>query len=105
MREMLEFVQYSAAERETATFNAQEWTLIVVDKTEIPQQMNGFDCGVFVIIYADCILRGVDMSTCVDLEQRDVDQIRERLIYSICKGHLLDHALVHDIRNLIFNDD
>lgn len=41
----------------------------------VPAQHNHFDCGIFTIMYADCLARGVPL----DFSQADIPQLRQFL--------------------------
>ena len=42
----------------------------------LPRQENGYDCGVFVSMYCDCIMRGYEFV----LGQEHVDQYRKHMV-------------------------
>jgi sentrin-specific protease 1 len=49
---------------------------------ETPKQQNGFDCGVFICMYADFLSMGYPLS----FTQEDITKCRERIALSILKG-------------------
>ena len=55
----------------------------------IPQQTNGFDCGIFVCEYAENISRKAEFN----FTQKDTDFIRERIKTEIILGTLMPDAL------------
>jgi sentrin-specific protease 1 len=60
-----------------------EWEFVDMGSS-VPQQSNGFDCGVFCCMYALCLARGVSM----DFHQRDMPDIRNRFVADIMEGRL-----------------
>ena len=54
---------------------------------EIPHQKNGFDCGMFVLAYAECICANRAMSHCYS--QKDMQTFRIRVLYELLTGSLL----------------
>lgn len=66
------------------TIENVEWNL--KNETNIPQQENGFDCGVFVCQYAEFISRNQPIT----FSQKDMIYFRQKMIYEICTGKLLN---------------
>lgn len=64
--------------------NASDWK--VEFEEDIPRQKNGHDCGIFVMIYADCLMRGKLFS----FTQEDILCLRKRIFSDIfqhgCRG-------------------
>ena len=54
---------------------AGNWVKVICNPAKTPQQDNGYDCGVFVCMYGDCIERGIEMTFC----QGDVPGFRTRI--------------------------
>jgi len=61
--------------------NKEEWSLINKDA---PQQENGYDCGVFAIMFADMICGDLQ----IQFEQRDINSFRIKICHSIRTGKL-----------------
>ena len=61
------------------------WTLHGSDVTEVQQQANGFDCGVFVCLFADNLLRGQP-----PFFSFTTAQAREHIALAILRGKLDD---------------
>lgn len=59
-----------------------EWTLC--NRTDIPEQHNGCDCGVFMSINAEYQGRDIDL----DYTQLNMDYFRERMLVEIVDGKL-----------------
>ena len=54
------------------------------DRADIPRQKNGFDCGVFTLMYADYTSRNRSF----DFTQADMHSIRRKIALQICAGEL-----------------
>lgn len=52
---------------------------------DIPQQMNGSDCGMFACKFAEYAARRAQISFC----QEHMPYFRERMVYEICQKKLL----------------
>lgn len=61
-----------------------DWKLISTMK-KTPQQLNGFDCGVFVCITAEFVARNAPLS----FTQDDMPKFRQKMVYEILTGELI----------------
>jgi len=66
--------------------NADEWKIVGYVDGDVPQQQNGFDCGVFTCMYADF----VSMDRPLAFTQEHITRCRERIALSIMKGVAID---------------
>jgi Ulp1 family protease len=67
--------------------NLNEWAFYSrVDRT-VPQQENGFDCGMFIIMYVDSLVnnRSVDH---LSFTQQQIPEYRLKLANAILRGSL-----------------
>ena len=71
------------AEKKGEDLHADEWP---IEYWDCPQQENGFDCGVFVAKYCECLGRGDDFS----FSQDHKGTLRRRLVVEICRKHVPD---------------
>ncbi|XP_051562223.1 sentrin-specific protease 2-like [Myxocyprinus asiaticus] len=62
-----------------------KWTVSSLRPTEIPQQKNGSDCGVFICKYADYISRGCNLT----FRQNHMPYFRKAMIWEILNQKLL----------------
>ncbi len=69
------------AEKKGEDLHADEWP---IEYWDCPQQENGFDCGVFVAKYCECLGRGDDFS----FSQDHKGTLRRRLVVEICRKHV-----------------
>ena len=55
----------------------------------LPQQQNGYDCGVFALEFADYVAQDAS----INFSQRDMPYFRQRMIYEILMSSLIptDH--------------
>lgn len=70
-------------EKKKQKLSLSEWSSEVVK--DIPQQMNGSDCGMFSCMYAETITRGAKIT----FTQEDMPYFRRRMVYEILKKKLL----------------
>ncbi|CAH7670864.1 hypothetical protein BY996DRAFT_4586206 [Phakopsora pachyrhizi] len=58
----------------------------------VPQQQNGFDCGIFVCQFMDCLSRdwGDGNDTIFDFDQSNMGYIRTKMVYEIATKEFLD---------------
>ncbi|XP_026455801.1 putative ubiquitin-like-specific protease 1B isoform X1 [Papaver somniferum] len=56
--------------------NVKSWPF---ERTTVPQQNNCYDCGVYVVKYADCYSRGLDLH----FTQGDIDNFRTTMAHEI----------------------
>ena len=70
--------------------NRDEWTL---EQIRVPQQQNGYDCGVFTLALAEYIMDNDDkmQNDQFEYSQQDMPQYRERIALSLYKGKLEPH--------------
>ncbi len=61
--------------------DADKWKLVACE-SDVPQQRNGYDCGVFTCMFADFLSLGRPLS----FSQEHITQCRERIALSIMKG-------------------
>ncbi|XP_033761792.1 sentrin-specific protease 1-like isoform X2 [Pecten maximus] len=64
-------------------FNLTGWATEIVK--DIPQQMNGSDCGMFACKYAEYITRGAEIT----FTQEHMPYFRQRMVYEILQAKLL----------------
>ena len=67
--------------------DARPFTLRFVP--DVPQQTNGYDCGVFNCQYAESISRRMHPS----FTQNDMPSLRRNMVWEIMKGPLLNYRL------------
>jgi sentrin-specific protease 1 len=64
---------------EGARVDTSRWRVLRHPAGAVPQQDNGFDCGVFMLHFARCVAAGVPW----DFGQADMRDLREALTYDI----------------------
>ncbi|XP_043271833.1 ubiquitin-like-specific protease ESD4 [Venturia canescens] len=79
---LLEYLVQEAKEKNEVPINKEEWTL--GNKTNIPCQTNGYDCGVFTCQFA----RYEAANRAIDFTQQDMLQIRARMARELQAGCL-----------------
>lgn len=60
---------------------------LIIENVDIPQQKNGYDCGVFVLMYAHYYVEngGVAQFDAKDFRQHAVDNFRQKIVAEIYK--------------------
>ncbi|XP_078484460.1 sentrin-specific protease 1 [Ciona intestinalis] len=72
-------------DKKKADYDVSDWKIINMAHTEIPQQMNGSDCGVFTCTFAEYIARNSPLA----FKQSDMPNIRRMMVWEIVNGKLL----------------
>ena len=62
-----------------------EWEVMSMPPIDSPKQENGFDCGMFVCMYADYMLNNLPEQ----FSQNDMPMLRQKICYCILTGKLL----------------
>ncbi|XP_043270497.1 sentrin-specific protease 1-like [Venturia canescens] len=81
---LLEYLVQEAKEKNEVPINKEEWTL--GNKTNIPCQTNGYDCGVFTCQFA----RYEAANRAINFTQQDMPQIRAKMARELQAGCLED---------------
>lgn len=81
--ELSEYLCEESLDKKNKAFDLSEWQLITRD--DIPQQMNGSDCGMFACKFAEYASRRAQIS----FNQQHMPYFRERMVYEICRQMLL----------------
>ncbi|XP_070210929.1 sentrin-specific protease 1-like isoform X2 [Littorina saxatilis] len=78
-----QYLADESAEKNKGQLDLSEWSAEIVK--DIPQQMNGSDCGMFSCMYAETLTRGAKIT----FTQKDMPYFRRRMVYEILKKKLL----------------
>ncbi|CAI5775366.1 sentrin-specific protease 2 isoform X1 [Podarcis lilfordi] len=84
-KRLLHFLQEESKARRNMVIKTSSWTLYSMEPHEIPQQLNGSDCGMFACKYADFISRDKPIS----FTQRHMPYYRKRMAWEILHQRLL----------------
>ncbi|XP_060249306.1 sentrin-specific protease 2-like [Meriones unguiculatus] len=79
------YLQDESKARRNIDLNPLDWKQYSMTAEEIPQQLNGSDCGMFMCKYADCISRGRPIT----FSQRHVPLFRKKMVWEILHSCLL----------------
>lgn len=66
-------------------YDLSGWQMESVSGDEIPQQMNGSDCGVFSCTFAEFLTRDAKLT----FGQEDMPYLRRKMVYEIVSGQLM----------------
>uniref|UniRef100_A0A8C5P8K0 SUMO specific peptidase 1 n=1 Tax=Leptobrachium leishanense TaxID=445787 RepID=A0A8C5P8K0_9ANUR len=84
-RLLLQYLKQESLDKKGTCFDTNGWTLYSKNSEEIPQQMNGSDCGMFACKYADYITKDKQIS----FTQRHMPYFRKRMVWEILHQRLL----------------
>ncbi|XP_012286438.1 sentrin-specific protease 1 [Orussus abietinus] len=78
-----QYLKEESLDKKKKPYNLSDWKMECVK--DIPQQMNGSDCGVFSCMFAEYICGNKKIT----FTQEDMPYFRNKMIYEIVKGRLL----------------
>ena len=82
---LLQYMEDEARDKNKTRIITDDWNLVRCDGLTTPQQLNGFDCGVFTTMFADFILDDIPL---INFNQSDIPMFREKMCLHIKKGEL-----------------
>ncbi|XP_061592101.1 sentrin-specific protease 1 [Cololabis saira] len=82
---LLEYLQHECKDKKGKEMVTEGWILHSKDQNEIPQQMNGSDCGMFTCKYADYITKDKPIT----FTQKHMPYFRRRMVWEILNRRLL----------------
>ncbi|XP_058512085.1 sentrin-specific protease 1 isoform X2 [Ochotona princeps] len=84
-RTLLQYLKQESVDKKRKEFDTNGWQLFSKRSQEIPQQMNGSDCGMFACKYADCITKDRP----INFTQQHMPYFRKRMAWEILHRKLL----------------
>ncbi|XP_060618935.2 sentrin-specific protease 1 isoform X1 [Anolis sagrei] len=84
-RILLQYLKQESLDKKRKDFDTNGWMLLSKRRQEIPQQMNGSDCGMFACKYADCISKDKP----INFTQQHMPYFRKRMVWEILHRKLL----------------
>ncbi|XP_028923987.1 sentrin-specific protease 2 [Ornithorhynchus anatinus] len=82
---LFQYLQEESKTKRNIALDPSEWTLYSMKSHEIPQQLNGSDCGMFVCKYADYLSRDKPIT----FSQLQMPHFRKRMVWEILYQQLL----------------
>lgn len=82
---LLQYLKKESLDKKQREFDTNGWVLLSKRSQEIPQQMNGSDCGMFACKYADCITKDKP----INFTQQHMPYFRKRMVWEILHRKLL----------------
>jgi sentrin-specific protease 1 len=76
---LLRYLEAEFADKEGPTFVLAEWTTELVSRSDVPQQGNGFDCGMFALKIAEYLSEGLPLT----FKQSNMPYFRNRMLVQI----------------------
>ncbi|XP_011299611.1 sentrin-specific protease isoform X2 [Fopius arisanus] len=83
LRALRKYLENESLDKKKKSFDTSEWTVECM--SDIPQQMNGSDCGVFSCTFAEFICA----NRRITFTQDDMPYFRHKMVYEILKRKLL----------------
>ncbi|XP_069042831.1 sentrin-specific protease 1 [Lepisosteus oculatus] len=84
-RLLLQYLQQESRDKRNKELNTSGWVVQSKKRNEIPQQMNGSDCGMFTCKYADYITKDKPIT----FTQKHMPYFRRRMVWEILNRKLL----------------
>ncbi|KAI1229749.1 Sentrin-specific protease 1, partial [Lamprotornis superbus] len=84
-RILLQYLKQESLDKKKKEFDTNGWALLSKKSQEIPQQMNGSDCGMFACRYAECISKDKP----INFTQQHMPYFRKRMAWEILHRKLL----------------
>ncbi|XP_074538084.1 sentrin-specific protease 1 [Halichoeres trimaculatus] len=84
-RILFDYLQQESKDKKGKELDTSGWTLYSKKRHEIPQQMNGSDCGMFTCKYADYITKDKPIT----FTQKHMPYFRRRMVWEIVNHKLL----------------
>ncbi|XP_062871514.1 sentrin-specific protease 1 [Trichomycterus rosablanca] len=84
-RILLDYLKQESKDKKAEELDASYWILYSKKRNEIPQQMNGSDCGMFTCKYAEYITKDKPIT----FTQRHMPYFRRRMVWEILNRKLL----------------
>lgn len=84
-RKLFHYLQQESKDKKGKEMDTSGWTLHSKKRSEIPQQMNGSDCGMFTCKYADYITKDKPIT----FTQKHMPYFRRRMVWEIVNRKLL----------------
>ncbi|XP_041328113.1 sentrin-specific protease 1 isoform X3 [Pyrgilauda ruficollis] len=84
-RILLQYLKQESLDKKRKEFDTNGWALLSKKSQEIPQQMNGSDCGMFACRYAECISKDKP----INFTQQHMPYFRKRMAWEILHRKLL----------------
>ncbi|KAI4824050.1 hypothetical protein KUCAC02_012593 [Chaenocephalus aceratus] len=82
---LLDYLLQESKDKKGKALDTSDWTLHSKKRSEIPQQMNGSDCGMFTCKYADYITKDRPIT----FTQKHMPYFRRRIVWEILNHKLL----------------
>ena len=82
---LLQYLQDESKTKRNIDLNLLEWTHYSLKPHEIPQQLNGSDCGMFTCKYADYVSRDRPIT----FTQHQMPLFRKKMVWEILHQQLL----------------
>lgn len=83
LKALITYLEAESLDKRKTVLDSSSWTMECME--DIPQQMNGSDCGMFACKYAEYISRKARIT----FQQKDMPYFRRRMVYEIVQQKLI----------------
>ena len=83
LENLLNYLESVHMDKKKAPFDTSDFTNENVK--DIPTQENGYDCGIFMLKYAEYLSRNASIT----FTQKDMPQFRKRMVYEIVQNNII----------------
>lgn len=83
LRALRDYLEYEHMDKKKTSYDTSDWSTECV--RDIPQQMNGSDCGMFSCTFAEFYSRDAKFT----FKQDDMPYLRSKMVVEIVTGELL----------------
>lgn len=82
---MAAYVKAEAYDKKQQWWDTDSWPRVF---PAVPRQQDGYSCGLYAAVFADCLGAGVPLQHC-QLSPETVDYVRANLLSAICTGRVV----------------
>ena len=79
----MDYLKEEHREKKKCELDSDNWTFSHADN--LPEQENDYDCGVFILKFAQCLARGEPFN----FSEEDMNFFRRRYVWEIVRNNLM----------------
>ncbi|KAK9727602.1 Ulp1 protease family, C-terminal catalytic domain [Popillia japonica] len=83
LKALLSYLEDEHLDKKKTEYDVSDWRL--TNARDIPQQMNGSDCGMFACTFAEVLTRDAE----INFSQEHMPYLRRKMVFEILEGRLL----------------
>lgn len=81
---IVRYLNDDSVDKRKCPIDVSEWATEAAGRGGTPQQDNGFDCGMFTVMYADFLSDDLPLA----FDQSDISEFRRKAVAAILRGEL-----------------